>query len=94
MLNKSTFLVGDSFDYLRKANYTKASLKSLIADSVKTHNDLKKLPAKELKDPSFLYERNGNNYIEGHLWVPWKVDGDKIVEDKSLTKVSDYRRLP
>ena len=87
LLNKATFITGDSFDYIRKSENSKKSLRSLLYDAVETASDLRKKSPEEIKNPDFLYDRKGKNYIEGHLWVPWKVDGNKIIEDKSLSKL-------
>ena len=81
-LKHCTFTLGDSFDYLRRRGPNK-TLKEALAEGVLLKKDLAKMTPKELTERNdYILSRKGGNYIEGQLWAPHKVEGNKIVLDK------------
>lgn len=84
LLSKSTYTVGDSFDYLRKfrRGSGKSSLRSIIKQNLLNYSEIKNKNIKEIMADPRMADRRGGNYIEGQLWVPHKVEGNMIVEDK------------
>lgn len=84
-LKYCTFTIGDSFDYLRRYQHQsgKKSLPEIIREGMVLKKDLSKMAPKDLTDANpNMKERKGGNYIEGQLWAPYKVYGNKIVLDK------------
>ena len=83
LLRKATYTLGDSFNSLR--SFRRGGIKNLkqeLTTTTMSYSDLKKMDQKEIDAHPNMAEGKGGNYIEGQLWVPWKLEGKTIVEDR------------
>ena len=82
LLKKSTYYPGDTFDLIRgmkvlndknKNKVLATALKKL--KTLNEYNDADKRTLRKMK-------RIGDQYIEGQLWVPYDIEGNKIIPKK------------
>lgn len=94
LLEKATFLKGDSIQQFNKIlsnSPTYSKVKDELAKRVLTKDEANTLSNKTLKSP--LPSGKGvENYMEGHIWEPYKVEGDTIVP-KTATKEASIESL-